>query len=66
MLISQLKQKTNVLIWEKIIYVFIRLIDYVPNLGQYNFNNRASSCCFNGIWILYDEYNYNINNLQVQ
>jgi hypothetical protein len=41
-------------------------MDYAPNLGQYNFNNRASSCCFDGIWILYDEFDYNVNNFQVE
>jgi hypothetical protein len=27
----------------------VKLIDYAKNLGNYNFNNRARSCCFNGM-----------------
>ena len=41
------------------------MIDYASDLSQYNFNDRATSCCFNGIWILFDETNYNQNNLKV-
>jgi hypothetical protein len=41
------------------------LISYTPDLRQYNFDNLAVSCCFNGIWVLYDDYNYNVNNFQV-
>jgi len=37
----------------------VRAIDYIPNLGSYNFDNRISSCCFTGTWILYAEQNYN-------
>jgi hypothetical protein len=35
------------------------------NLSPNYFDNRASSCCFNGIWILYDLTNYNSNSFQV-
>ncbi|XP_059083004.1 uncharacterized protein LOC131880393 [Tigriopus californicus] len=37
----------------------IRLTDYAPSFSQLNFDNRISSCCFSGIWILYDRDNYN-------
>eukprot|EP00092_Neocalanus_flemingeri_P015528 GFUD01016809.1.p1 GENE.GFUD01016809.1~~GFUD01016809.1.p1 ORF type:complete len:257 (-),score=51.80 GFUD01016809.1:84-854(-) len=33
--------------------------DYVPSLRSYNWDNRISSCCFTGIWILYGEEDYN-------
>ena len=40
----------------------------VPDLGQspYYFDNRIRSCNYNGIYLLYDEYNYNQNNLNVR
>ena len=44
---------------------FFRMTDYTADLRQYNFNKMASSCCFNGIWLLYEDFNYNINNLTV-
>ena len=37
----------------------VRAIDYIPALRSYNFDNRISSCCFTGTWILYAEQNYN-------
>ena len=37
----------------------VRAIDYIPQLRTYNFDNRISSCCFTGTWILYAEENYN-------
>ena len=39
----------------------------VPDLGQspYYFDNRIQSCNYNGIYILYDERNYNQYNLNV-
>ena len=39
----------------------------VPDLGQspYYFDNRIQSCMFNGIYMLYDNRNYNQNNLNV-
>ena len=39
----------------------------VPDLNQspYYFDNRIESCNFNGIYILYDGYNYNQGNLNV-
>merc|ERR1719481_1544312 len=38
---------------------YLRMTDYVPALGNYNFDNRIESCCFTGIWILFAEQNYN-------
>merc|ERR1711879_600813 len=35
------------------------LTNYAPVLENYDFNNRAASCCFEGIWLLYDGENYN-------
>ena len=45
----------------------ISINGYVPDLSKppYYFDNRIHSCRFNGIWIFYDEINYNMNNLQV-
>merc|ERR1711890_134632 len=37
--------------------------DYIDDLRNYNMDNRISSCCFQGIWILYEGYGYNNNNL---
>ncbi len=42
----------------------IRIADYVPNLKNINdqggpWDNQISSCCFNGIWTLYDDIEYN-------
>ena len=31
----------------------------VQNLQNYNFDDRASSCCFTGFWFLYEDKNYN-------
>jgi len=33
--------------------------DYAPSLRAYNWDNRITSCCFTGIWMLYDEEDYN-------
>ena len=38
------------------------LSEYTPILDNYNFDNRAASCCFQGIWLLYDQEYYNANN----
>jgi len=40
-------------------------IDPVPDLAQspYYFDNRIVSCLYNGIYILYDGRNYNVDNL---
>ena len=35
--------------------------DYVEDLRSIGWDNRISSCCFTGIWILYDQINYNDN-----
>ena len=42
-----------------------RLISYTPDLIPYNFDNRIASCCFNGVWMLYDDYFFNRDNLKV-
>ena len=34
-------------------------VDYVPSLRVYNWDNKISSCCFTGIWMLYDAEDYN-------
>jgi len=39
----------------------VRLHGHVPDLRRYNFDKRAVSCIFNGIFILYENYNYNPN-----
>merc|ERR1711890_30876 len=36
----------------------LHLTDYTPSLRKYNFDNRIESCCFTGIWLLYDLDNY--------
>lgn len=41
----------------------VRAIDYIPALSNYNFDNRISSCCFTGIWLLYAENDYNDRDL---
>jgi len=41
----------------------IAATDYIDDLRNYNMDNRISSCCFQGIWILYEDTNYNKNNL---
>ena len=53
----------------------VRAVEYIPQLSYYNFNNRIRSCCFTGIlhqtltrflstflgiWILYENPNYNL------
>ena len=40
----------------------LRAIDYIPYLGDYNFDNRISACCVTGIWLLYADQQYNSNN----
>ena len=37
----------------------VSAIDYIPALAGYNFDNRISSCCFTGVWILYTNEDYN-------
>merc|ERR1719295_269622 len=32
---------------------------YIPKLVDYSFNERISSCCVTGVWILYSETDYN-------
>ncbi len=45
---------------------FFRLTHYTADFRQYNLDNKASSCCFSGVWILYDDYNYKFNNNTVR
>merc|ERR1711973_979481 len=33
--------------------------EYASNLGIYNWDNKISSCCFTGIWILFADRDYN-------
>jgi hypothetical protein len=40
-----------------------RAVDYVPTLYNNNFDNRISSCCFTGIWIIYADEYYNEMNV---
>ncbi len=39
----------------------LQMYDYAPTLfsTEVNFNNRFSSCCFSGVWLLYDNPFYN-------
>jgi hypothetical protein len=37
----------------------VSAIDYIPALAGYSFDNRISSCCFTGVWILYANEEYN-------
>merc|ERR1712080_490284 len=36
----------------------IHVQDYTPALRTINFDNRIESCCFTGVWLLYDLENY--------
>jgi len=40
----------------------LRAIDYIPALSGYRFDNRISSCCITGVWLLYADQNYNSGN----
>ena len=42
----------------------VRAIDYIPNLADYNMDNRITSVCVTGIWLMYADSNYNVNNLK--
>lgn len=33
--------------------------DPINDLTYYGWDNRISSCCFNGFWLLYEDKNYN-------
>jgi len=37
----------------------VHAIDYIPDLANYNMDNRISYCCVTGIWLLYAENDYN-------
>jgi hypothetical protein len=41
----------------------VRLTDYTTSLRNLNFDNRVSSLCVTGIWLLYADENYNVNNV---
>ena len=41
----------------------LRLTDYAPTLTGNNFDNRVSSLCVTGVWLLYADQNYNVNNI---
>jgi len=40
----------------------LRAIDYIPALSGYSFDNRISSCCITGVWMLYADEDYNSAN----
>ena len=40
----------------------LHVVSNLDSLTKYNFDNRISSCCFTGIWILYADNNYNTAN----
>ena len=42
-----------------------RVNDYTPDLSRVGMDNRFSSCCFYGIWNLFDDYEYSERNPQV-
>ena len=37
----------------------------ISDLWDYNFDNRISSCCFTGFWLLYQDVNFNKYNPNV-
>ena len=41
----------------------LHVIDYIADLAPYSFDNRISSCCFTGIWLMYADRNYNVANI---
>merc|ERR1712055_1033400 len=41
----------------------VHATDYVPALRQYNMDNKIESCCFTGIFILYEDENYDTINM---
>ncbi|CAL4117393.1 unnamed protein product, partial [Meganyctiphanes norvegica] len=38
---------------------YLDINDYVPDLGQYNFDNSIDSACVTGIWLYYENTEYN-------
>ena len=42
-----------------------RVNDYTPDLSRVGMDNRFSSCCWNGIWNLFDDYDYSERNPNV-
>ena len=41
------------------------ILDNIGNLAAYGVDNTFSTCCFGGVWLFYDEFNYNQNNPEV-
>merc|ERR1712154_626131 len=39
-----------------------RVTDYIPDLYSIGWDNRFSSCCYYGIWNMYDDRDYNERN----
>ncbi len=39
--------------------------DYVPDLRAEGWDDEFSSCCFNGIWLLYEDKDFNTDSFQV-
>ena len=39
--------------------------DYVPDLRAEGWDDEFSSCCFNGIWLLYEDEDFNTDSFQV-
>ena len=37
----------------------IRIDKYIDNLQNFGWNDRFSSCCYNGVWNLYEDRDYN-------
>ena len=35
------------------------IIDEIKNLSRHGWDNKFSSCKFKGIWIMYEDYNFN-------
>ena len=43
-----------------------RITDYVPYLFSLGWDNKFSSCCFYGTWVMYGDSTYNENNPSVR
>ena len=43
-----------------------QVTDYVPDLYSIGWDNRFSSCCYYGIWNMYDDRDYNERNTNVR
>ena len=38
---------------------FIKITQPIKNLNLYGWDNKISSCCFTGFWLLYEDKNFN-------